>query len=169
MTKLSAMFWFGLVLTSLFAMFAVKYGVQSLEDQLAHVRKQTIAEEQETRVLNAEWTYLNQPERLADLSRRFLQLVPISSRQLQQRIEDIPMRPATEPPDAVIAAAAPPPLPAPALSNALSTASSVAPNPQPVAAAAFRPAASTTGLPVRLAASTPGSLDALIAQITGPR
>jgi hypothetical protein len=166
MTKLSVMFWLGLVLTSFFAMFAVKYGVQNLEDQLAHVRKQTIAEEQETRVLNAEWTYLNQPERLADLNRRFVQLVPISPRQLQQRVEDIPLRPPVETPDAVIAAA---PVPsAPRANPALSAAA-----PLPVAAAAFRPStagpAAAPGLPLRLAASTPASLDALIAQISGPR
>jgi hypothetical protein len=165
MTKLSVMFWLGLVLTSLFAMFAVKYGVQNLEDQLAHVRKQTIAEEQETRVLNAEWTYLNQPERLADLNRRFVQLVPITPRQLQQRVEDIPLRPPVETPDAVIAAA---PVPsAPRANPALSVAA------LPVATAAFRPSAAgpaaAAALPLRLAASTPASLDALIAQISGPR
>jgi hypothetical protein len=165
MTKLSVMFWLGLVLTSLFAMFAVKYAVQNLEDQLAHVRKQTIAEEQETRVLNAEWTYLNQPERLADLNRRFVQLVPITPRQLQQRVEEIPLRPPVETPDAVIAAA--PVLSAPRPNPALPVVALA------VAAAAFRPAAAghaaAPALPLRLAASTPASLDALIAQITGPR
>ena len=43
-------------------------------------------------MLTAEWTYLNQPERLAELNRRFLQLAPVAAKQLQPRIEDMPLR-----------------------------------------------------------------------------
>ncbi|HKS90115.1 MAG TPA: hypothetical protein VJR70_11795, partial [Stellaceae bacterium] len=126
------------------------------EDQLARVRKQTVAEQQEIRVLSAEWAYLNQPERLADLNRRFLGLAPIAPGQLQRKIGDIPLR-APEPhpePDAVIAAA-PTPVPAAA----------------PASAAPARPI-----LPVRLATevqplpiAAPPTLDALIAQIADAR
>jgi hypothetical protein len=51
MTKLGAVFWLGLVLASGFTTFKVKYAVQDIEDQLVRVRKQTVAERQEIRVL----------------------------------------------------------------------------------------------------------------------
>ncbi len=66
MTRFGAVFWLVLVLAAVFTTFKVKYAVQNLEDELNRVRKQTIAERQEIRVLTAEWTYLNQPERLAE-------------------------------------------------------------------------------------------------------
>jgi hypothetical protein len=91
-------FWTLLVVASGFSTFMVKYAVQNIEDDLNRVRRHTVAEQQEIRVLTAEWTYLNQPERLAELNKRFLGLAPIATKQLQQRVEDIPLRPAPPPP-----------------------------------------------------------------------
>jgi cell division protein FtsL len=116
MIRLGALFWLALVVAAGFVTFKVKYAVQDIEDELNRVKKQTIAEQQEIRVLSAEWTYLNQPERLAELNRRFLQLGPIGPKQLQQKIEDIPLRPLPvpppAPPDMLIAKADPPAAPA---------------------------------------------------------
>ena len=116
MIRLGALFWLALVVAAGFVTFKVKYAVQDLEDELNRVKKQTVAEQQEIRVLSAEWTYLNQPERLAELNRRFLQLGPIGPKQLQQKIEDIPLRPLPvpppAPPDMLIAKADPPAPPA---------------------------------------------------------
>jgi hypothetical protein len=92
MTRLGAVFWGGLVLASGFATFNVKYAVQGIEDELARVRRQTIAEQQEIRVLSAEWAYLNQPDRLAELNRNFLQLAPMTTKQLQGRVDEIALR-----------------------------------------------------------------------------
>ena len=92
MTRLGAVFWGGLVLVSGFATFNVKYAVQGIDEELARVRRQTTAEQQEIRVLSAEWAYLNQPERLAELNRSFLQLSPMTAKQLQGRVEEIAMR-----------------------------------------------------------------------------
>ena len=104
MTRLGTVFWLVLVLTAGFTTFKVKYAVQDIEDALNRARRQTIAEQQETRVLTAEWTYLNQPERLAELNRRFLGLAAISAKQLQRSIEEIPLRPPAAPPDALVEA-----------------------------------------------------------------
>src|SRR5439155_13863306 len=104
MIRIGALFWLVLVVAAGFVTFKVKYAVQDIEDELNRVRKHTIAEQQEIRVLTAEWTYLNQPERLAELNRRFLQLAPVGTKQLQQRIEDIPLRPPPAPPDVLVAA-----------------------------------------------------------------
>ena len=84
MTRLGTVFWLVLVLAAGFTTFKVKYAVQDIEDALNRARRQTIAEQQETRVLTAEWTYLNQPERLAELNRRFLGLAGITAKQLQR-------------------------------------------------------------------------------------
>ena len=92
MTRLGAVFWGGLVLASGFATFNVKYAVQGIDDELARVRRQTVVETQEIRVLTAEWAYLNQPERLAELNRNFLQLAPVTAKQLQGRVEEIALR-----------------------------------------------------------------------------
>ena len=167
MIRLSSLFWLALVLISGFAMFKVKYSVQDLEDELGRTRKQTVAEQQEIRVLNAEWSYLTQPERLAELNRKFLSLTPIPVKQLQQKLDEIPLRPPAPPPIPVIEAAAPT-LPEPA-----------EPAPDTVAVAPAAPAPPVTtaalkaGTPVRLAKASATrpvrSLDDLFEEIGGDR
>src|ERR1700686_4695934 len=98
MTRLGTVFWLVLVLAAGFTTFKVKYAVQDIEDELNRTRRQTIAEQQETRVLTAEWTYLNQPERLAELNRRFLGLAAVTTKQLQRSIGEIPLRGPGAPP-----------------------------------------------------------------------
>ncbi|HEX3536602.1 MAG TPA: hypothetical protein VHU15_07535 [Stellaceae bacterium] len=177
MIRLASLFWLALVLVSGFAMFKVKYGVQELEDELGRMRKQTIAEQQEIRVLNAEWSYLTQPQRLAELNRRFLSLAPIPVKQLQRGVDDIPLRPpptpalppmegATAPsgPEPAILAAAPAaPLPAP---------DTIAAAPQPPSAPVTT-VALRTAAPVQLAKASPSraprTLDDLFAEIGGDR
>jgi hypothetical protein len=158
MTRLGTWFWLLLAASTGFAMFMVKYTVQNLEDELVRVRKQTVAEQREIRVLNAEWSYLTQPERLSELNRQFLNLVPITIRQLQSRIADLPLRPPPAPPVDVAAAAEPsapaalePAPPDPAITPAVMARAVDAAPPKPGPA----PAAPT--------------LDALFAQVAGER
>lgn len=69
--------WFGLVLGVATALFVLKYEVQSLEDTLA-VRNATIDEHARAiRVLEAEWTFLNDPARLRRLGLEYLELAPV--------------------------------------------------------------------------------------------
>ena len=111
MIRIASLFWLAIVAISGFATFKMKYAVQDIEEELNKVRKQTIAEQQEIHVLRAEWTALNQPERLADLNRRFLSLAAITPKQLQHKIEDIPLRPIPEPTEPLVAAAPAPAAP----------------------------------------------------------
>lgn len=167
MTRLGWVFWVVLVLAAGFATFKVKYAVQNIEDQLDRARRQTIAEQQEIRVLTAEWTYLNQPERLADLNQRFLGLQPIAARQLQQSIDAIPLRPP------------PVPAPPPPVEAVVATTSPASPTPAPasppVATASPREPAAETAAPPRMqlakaaVIAAPRSLDALFAQISDKR
>ena len=187
MTRLGTVFWVVVVLAAGFTTFKVKYAVQDIEDELNRARKQTIAEQQETRVLTAEWTYLNQPERLAELNRRFLGLAAISTKQLQRSIEEIPLRAPAAPPDALVEAS-----PEPAVLQAAATPLPVVPaalTPAPPIPATARQADSTnqrdevtggdgarppaSAAAVQLAKAGPGQaaseLDALIAQIAEAR
>lgn len=197
MIRLASLFWLALVLISGFAMFKTKYAVQDLEDELGRVRKQTVAERQEIRVLNAEWSYLTQPDRLAKLNRAFLSLAPIPVKQLQQKVDEIPLRPPAPPPIPVLAAAAAPAIaPGAPEPNAAAPAGSSEPNSldELVAAALETTAAPDTVAPtpvsvrrapaatiatlkpetaVRLAkasaARTPRTLDQLFDEIGGDR
>ena len=194
MIRLGALFWLALVVAAGFVTFKVKYAVQDLEDELNRVKKQTVAEQQEIRVLSAEWTYLNQPERLAELNRRFLQLAPIGPKQLQQKVDDIPLRPLPAPPPAppdMLIAKADPPAPAgaasvpadatpvaavPALPNGMSalaalTIGQASASELPAAPASPKPIPAKPA-PVRLAKATaapPRSLDELFSQVAETR
>ncbi len=167
MMRLAGLFWLALVVACGLTMFKIKYVVQDLEDELGRVRRQTVAEQQELRVLNAEWSYLTQPDRLADLNRRFLTLGPIATRQLQRGIEEIPLRP---PPPVPPPAAAPTPaddplryaIPEPAVAMApaenpiVPVALTVAsPAPPPAASPAPPPAASPAPPPAATPAPAP--------------
>ncbi len=72
-------------------LFYAKYEVQKLEAEIARVNK-AIAKERETiHVLKAEWSYLNQPGRLRDLTHRRLSLSPIGPAHIMQ-INQLPRR-----------------------------------------------------------------------------
>jgi hypothetical protein len=115
MIRLGTLFWLVLVSTTAFAMFGVKYQVQTLEDELARTNRATAAEEHELRVLEAEWAYLTRPATLQAMNRQYLSLGPIATKQLHATAADIPLRPPppAEPPPveppAVVAAAEPAP------------------------------------------------------------
>lgn len=169
MIRLASLFWLAVVLISGFAMFKVKYAVQDLDDELGRVRKQTVAEQQEIRVLNAEWSYLTQPQRLAELNRQFLSLAPIPVKQLQRNVDDIPLRPPATPPLPVVEAAA---QPAPEAKPAAAAPDTVTGTEQP-AGAPVTLAALKAGTTVKLAKAsatrTPRTLDDLFAAIGGDR
>jgi len=127
MIRLASLFWLALVAVTGFATFKVKYAVQDIEDELNKVRRHTVAEQQEIHILRAEWTSLNQPERLADLNRRLLSLAALAPKQLQRKIEDIPLRPVPEPAEPLIAAAPEPTATQPAAADVPAPADTVTP------------------------------------------
>ncbi|MCA0201552.1 MAG: hypothetical protein LCH56_12050 [Proteobacteria bacterium] len=57
-------------------MFLLKYKVQALEDELVAKQAQVVRDRAAIRVLEAEWTYLNDPERLRELSAQYLGFGP---------------------------------------------------------------------------------------------
>jgi len=159
MTRLGVVFWGGLVLASGFATFNVKYAVQGIDDELARVRRQTATEQQEIRSLTAEWAYLNQPERLAELNRSFLQLTPLTAKQLQGRVEEIALRaPSAKVPETLFAATPPAAASPPAVMPAVAFEGKTAEVPAGVARSANAQDAAPKGAEALAAdASTDGS------------
>jgi hypothetical protein len=172
MIKLGTLFWLVLVSMTGFAMFAVKYGVQSLEDELNRTKKATIAEEHAIRADEAEWAYLTRPETLDEMNRRHLSLGPIATKQLRIALSDIPLRAAA--PLAVDAPALAEPqaegtVPVPTISV-----SAIAPALQEKPAEAAEVAEVIKPAPAKAAAKPvpprrPRSLDELIAQVAAGR
>ncbi len=105
MMRLSTLLWALLVGLSGYAMFQVKYQVVQLEDELAHMNRQIADGREQIRVLDAEWSFQNQPARLEQLAKRFLNLGPIGVTAIGH-ISQLPWRSPTPP--AAAAAAAPP-------------------------------------------------------------
>lgn len=58
-------------------LFHVKYTVVELESEHRNLRKEILAKSEELHVLKAEWTFLNNPERLKKLAGQYLHLEPI--------------------------------------------------------------------------------------------
>jgi len=84
-------------------LFAVSYQVTELEDRLVALNKQVADDREALHVLHAEWSYLNQPERLATLSQRYLDLQPLDGAQMAT-VDTVPLR-APAAPDAAAAPA----------------------------------------------------------------
>jgi hypothetical protein len=108
MIRLGTVLWLVLVAFVGFGMFKVKYEVMDLEDALARTNRAIVADQDAVHVLKAEWAFLSQPSRLADLSKRHLDLVPLGTAQLGQ-VSAIPLRPGAVP----VTIAAVPATPAP--------------------------------------------------------
>ena len=73
-------------------LFTLKHQVQELESELAQMRRSVFSDRQALRVLNAEWSHLNDPTRLRALAKRYLDLEPVEPSQLGT-LDDLPDRP----------------------------------------------------------------------------
>jgi hypothetical protein len=180
-------FWIGMALISGVVNYGVKQIVQGTANELSTVQKKTIEEQKEIHELSADWTFLNQPELLADLNKRYVGLVPVSPKQVTTSIDALPLRPppAPEPEPQIAMAMQPPASPIAEPAAPASTASAPAPTPAAAPASAAAPApitirraaapvlANNPAPIVEVAAAAPTraapSLDALFAQVAGDR
>lgn len=76
--------WAGLAVGTVVPVFLLKYKVQALEDELIARQEQVIRDQAAIRVLQAEWTYLNDPERLRRLSTEHLGFAPATARSIAE-------------------------------------------------------------------------------------
>ena len=74
MIRFAVIAWFTAAVLVTGFLFHVKYEVQRLEQELRTTQQQILEEQETIQVLQAEWSYLNRPERLARLAERHLSL-----------------------------------------------------------------------------------------------
>lgn len=68
----STLLWSVLGMAVVIGLFVVKHRVQDLEDRLHALNAEIISDRDAIQVMQAEWSYLNQPARLEALSKRLL-------------------------------------------------------------------------------------------------
>jgi cell division protein FtsL len=74
------------------ALFSLKYQVRDLEGELKDLNRAMAREQQAIHVLKAEWSHLNDLQRLRELAERYLGLEPIGGSQLST-LSGLPLRP----------------------------------------------------------------------------
>ncbi|MBI2254897.1 MAG: hypothetical protein HYU58_09790 [Proteobacteria bacterium] len=134
MIRIGTIVWFVVLALLGVGLFQVKYAVQAKERDLRKVNRQIAADHEAMRVLDAEWSYLNDPVRLADLTRRHTDLTPVMANQIAT-FESLAPRPA----DAPEAAPAVPPIASAPEADVMAT---------PVAAKTVEPAPAPENDPV---------------------
>ncbi len=93
MTRAGIIFGGGVLASSLLSLgvYAMKYEVERLDAQVTALTRTLARQEEMLQVLEAEWSFLNRPDRLSELSARHLDLKPVAVRQLGA-LEAIPLR-----------------------------------------------------------------------------
>src|SRR3546814_4917483 len=67
-------------------LFQIKQEVRVLEEEVAVTRREILDDQEAVHVLEAEWSYLNSPARIAALAERHLGLAPIPARSEERRV-----------------------------------------------------------------------------------
>ncbi|MEO3428658.1 hypothetical protein AAFN88_07350 [Pelagibius sp. CAU 1746] len=63
-------------------LFQIKQEVRSLEQEIAQTQRQVVSDQEAVHVLEAEWSYLNSPSRIAALAERHLGMAPIPAERI---------------------------------------------------------------------------------------
>ncbi|MDF3022986.1 MAG: hypothetical protein K0R10_347 [Alphaproteobacteria bacterium] len=88
----TAMLWLVLAVICGGMLFQTSQRVTDGRAQLAGIENAARKEDEHLRVLQAEWSYLNQPDRLEKLSKQYLQLAPLKGKQFT-KVSDLEQRP----------------------------------------------------------------------------
>jgi len=89
MRRLPLLAWVLTVAVALFLLYRVKYEVQNLHAQVKETERELESEREALHVVAAEWAYLNRPERLRQLSSKYLSSSGLTVDQIAE-IESIP-------------------------------------------------------------------------------
>lgn len=107
MNKFAALVWLTAIAIAALGLYRVKYEVQHLEKRLGLEYQSILKQQEALHILKAEWSYLNQPARIADLASRHLNLQPLSADKVVQ-LDYLPLRSAGQPAhEPVVSKAAP--------------------------------------------------------------
>ena len=82
MRKLAVITWLLAIAVAAVGLFHISYRVQGLERELGEEHRLILEHREAIHVLNAEWSYLNRPGRIAELATRHLGLAPMSAQQV---------------------------------------------------------------------------------------
>ena len=91
MKSMALLVWIAAAALAAFGLFHVKHEVSAIEDELSQVQRSIMERREATHILKAEWSFLNQPARIAELSRRHLELAPIGPEKVLE-MQDLPER-----------------------------------------------------------------------------
>jgi cell division protein FtsL len=91
MSRLSFVLLLAIALIAAIGVFVLKHEVQKLEGELSQLHHQIVTDQEALHVLKAEWSHLNQPERLKELAQRHLGLEALEPGQIVS-FEDLPYR-----------------------------------------------------------------------------
>ena len=89
------------------ALFQLKHAVEARQAEVDRLAGEIVAHRKAIRVLQAEWSYLSDPDRLQDLSSRHLNLRPMMAEQVLPSLDALPWRqpgdgPVTAPPSPIV-------------------------------------------------------------------
>jgi cell division protein FtsL len=82
--------WVVLTVISASGLYLVKQEVLGLEEQVARLDDKIARDREAIRVLHAEWAYLTNPDRLAQLAAKHLGLKPPQAGQIADTVEKLP-------------------------------------------------------------------------------
>lgn len=82
--RITTMIWMACYAIALFGIYVVKYTAQDLQREVTVAQDELKKEQQSLHLLNAEWAYLNRPDRLRHLAEKHLALAPMDSRQIEE-------------------------------------------------------------------------------------
>ena len=93
MTRVAGILFFLTAVSAALFLFHIKQEVREMEEELGIAHRNILRHQEAIQVLRTEWSYLNQPARIAELAERHLAMQPLVARQFVG-FEDVPDRPA---------------------------------------------------------------------------
>ncbi len=77
------------IVVASFMLYKVKYQVQTMKNEVASTSRELEKEREALHVVNAEWAYLNRPQRLQMLASKYLASTDLTVNQIAE-VEEIP-------------------------------------------------------------------------------
>jgi hypothetical protein len=82
MIRIGTFVWLAILTLIGVGLYQVELGVLAKQAELKQIKQQIEANRDAMHVLDAEWSYLNDPTRLADLTRRYTDMIPVTPTQV---------------------------------------------------------------------------------------
>ncbi len=92
MTRIAGILFFLTAAGAALFLFHIKQEVRELEEELGIAHRNILRHQEAIQVLHTEWSYLNQPARIAELAERYLDMQQLVAGQFVG-FEEVPYRP----------------------------------------------------------------------------